>query len=1167
MERKTTGMSANLFSLFLFILAALAMVLSWSQDEKISLRMEEQKQIEAERRISQKQSMILEETSDYLTGEVRYFIATLDVEHLWNYWTEVNENKNREKALEELFKLSLTEEEKRLILGAKAESDYLVGGETHAMRLVADSIGMETEDMPAEVAAVIYEDGEELLSPKEKQEAALSYVFGPEYSGSKDLIADNIRSFKNILTERRDRELSEAGLKTGNALMQAQLYTIAVLGLLLVCLVVFHAYAVRPMHGYAQELNGMGPEKRAYLKPSGFQETQSVAEAFNQIYKEWEQQRSQLVEERFRFQTAIESTPVIVYEYDLEEDRYSAYGNLREEDRSVRGIPLERKVEHFLSEAVDRFVGPEEGEFLRGRMKDRNYKTTEFQVFPYADSPQLAVWIRLSATPVYGRYNRVKKIIGRITDIQEEKEKELALREARAKDNLTGFYNRGSGTGRVRDYIREHKPGESYGLMLVDMDDFGTVNKLEGGVFADAILQETAEIIRFMVGPNAILTRLGGDEMMVFVKGGGRAEVTAIGGEIAARIAELSPADSSDLKISASIGMCASEVTEDYDSLYSCAESALKYVKSNGKGRAACYLDAQEKLGGSLRKAYPGTHPISDIENVSGFNREDIVAFAADLLGKSSRLDDAVYLLLARVGHLCRLDRAAILAIDMEYLTCHYEYQWAADPADIKSKEVHYVKEEELRQLASDYDENGLCTHYILQGLSDMGSVLHAGIWNCGILEGIMSFSVREKGRQWTEEEKKLLGELVGIVASHIQKAKADAVSQAKTDFLSRMSHEIRTPMNAIVGMTAIAKTVLDNPKKELECLNKIETANSYLLSLINDILDMSRIESGKVELNLTAVSLGELIDNTAGFLAVQAKEKGLCLLAANHIPKDSFCLADELRLNQILINLLGNAVKFTPAGGSITLGADMTDHKEEEMTVRFSVKDTGIGIRKESQERIFHAFEQAEKGTASSYGGTGLGLAISSRLVQMMGGTLEVESTLGQGSEFYFTLKFARAEEPSAVGSKDPGVSIDLTGKRILLVEDNEINREIAQSLLELNGITVESAEDGKKAVETFRMKPAFYYDAILMDIRMPVMGGFEASRLIRRMEKEDSRTIPIIAMTANAFDEDMKQSLENGMNGHLVKPVEVDKMMEMLGRCIAHSEKTTDNQHSREE
>lgn len=156
MERKTTGMSANLFSLFLFILAALAMVLSWSQDEKISLRMEEQKQIEAERRISQKQSMILEETSDYLTGEVRYFIATLDIEHLWNYWTEVNESKNREKALEELFKLSLTEEEKQLILGAKAESDYLVGGETHAMRLVADSIGMETEDMPAEVAAVIY---------------------------------------------------------------------------------------------------------------------------------------------------------------------------------------------------------------------------------------------------------------------------------------------------------------------------------------------------------------------------------------------------------------------------------------------------------------------------------------------------------------------------------------------------------------------------------------------------------------------------------------------------------------------------------------------------------------------------------------------------------------------------------------------------------------------------------------------------------------------------------------------------------------------------------------------------------------------------------------------------------------------------------------------------
>ena len=359
------------------------------------------------------------------------------------------------------------------------------------------------------------------------------------------------------------------------------------------------------------------------------------------------------------------------------------------------------------------------------------------------------------------------------------------------------------------------------------------------------------------------------------------------------------------------------------------------------------------------------------------------------------------------------------------------------------------------------------------------------------------------------------------------------------------MSHEIRTPMNAIVGMTNIAKNVIGDDEKIKDCLQKIDTSTKYLLSLINDILDMSRIESGNMTVCRESFDLENLMEELFVLMRSQAENQHIHLVIEK-LYTDTKLIGDELRLNQVLINIIGNALKFTPENGTITVSVEQILQEDEMAGKRFSVKDTGIGIKKENLIRIFHSFEQEEDSTAKKYGGTGLGLAISNSLVKLMGGKLEVKSEVGVGSEFYFTLIFPRDKNSTGIQSyyqhpsADKKHKFDFSGKRILLVEDNALNAEIAQTILEMAGINVEVAG---------------HYNVILMDIRMPVMDGLEATKRIRISGKKDSRSVPIIAMTANAFDEDTKKSIDSGMNGHLSKPIDMEHLYQVLENIMGNS------------
>ena len=817
-------------------------------------------------------------------------------------------------------------------------------------------------------------------------------------------------------------------------------------------------------------------------------------------------------------------------------------------DRTSARYQCGSRYVHMPESFADEMVAPEcRRDFIRMYEDIHSGKRTASAQFLTVKNS----WCRVTMSAVeYGENGQNGTVLGIIEDITKEQTMAMALEEAKSRDLLTGLWNREAGTRIAQEYMAKKPLGERCALMLLDMDNFTRINQEEGVAFANAVLQEVADILRAETEPDDIRVRMGGDEFMLVLKGRGKAGATVTGPRVAARVRELLLQSDKDISISVSIGMCATEVVDEYSGLYRCAESTLKYVKENCQGNAACYLDTSNELGEMLTDLYTEKHQLNTIEQGLTEQREDLVSFALDLLGKARNLNDAVQLLFARLGKTYGLDRVSLLDVDRDYLTCRFSYQWARDKTDLMMHKTFYITREQYEQWPGQFDPSGLNRHAVYDESSM--SCLQAAIWNQGMFAGILSFEVKTDGYSWNDEQRKLLEELSKIIPSFVMKARADAVSQAKTDFLSRMSHEIRTPLNAIVGMTSIARNVVDDRDRVLECLDKLETSNQYLISLINDILDMSRIESGKMELNVQPMDMEDFVRSLEGMMRPQAEQKGLRFIVENRCCQGLVLVTDRLRLEQVLINIIGNAVKFTGEGGDGVFSITPEERCSGGQRLTFSVKDTGIGIASEALDSIFNAFEQAEKNTSVRYGGTGLGLAISSRLVQMMGGTLGVRSVLGEGSEFYFTLTLPIGKlDGETPRSREPEHH-DFHGRRLLVVEDNLLNQEIAQSLLEMEGFLVETAENGQAALDAFGSHEPEYYDAVLMDIRMPVMDGIEATRRIRTMERPDSRTIPIIAMTANAFDQDSRKSLDSGMNGHLSKPIRVEELLGMLDACL---------------
>ena len=428
----------------------------------------------------------------------------------------------------------------------------------------------------------------------------------------------------------------------------------------------------------------------------------------------------------------------------------------------------------------------------------------------------------------------------------------------------------------------------------------------------------------------------------------------------------------------------------------------------------------------------------------------------------------------------------------------------------------------------------------------------------------------------------------------------AQSASRAKSQFLSRMSHEIRTPINAIIGLDSIALRHEDISPRTREELNKIGSSARHLLSIINDILDMSRIESGKMTLNEAEFSFEDFLEEVNVIMNGQCDDKGLRYVCSKEGALDARFVGDSLKLKQVVINILGNAVKFTDPPGEVSFSIKQTNLDEDRAVLYFAIKDSGIGMDKEFIPKLFEAFSQEDMGNTTRFGGSGLGMAITKSIVEMMGGEIKVDSEKGVGTTFTDSVGLKRcgkdkkcdaAEAARAVpqgsataagglvpqsgggasGTMPQGSSTvaggyisetgsaaegegerdSVAGMHVLIVEDQELNAEVLTDLLELEEVSSEWAKNGQLAVEAFEQNEPGHFDAILMDMRMPVMDGLEATRAIRNLDRPDAKTIPIIALSANAFEEDVRLCLEAGMNRHLAKPVDLDLLKEALRKC----------------
>ena len=404
-----------------------------------------------------------------------------------------------------------------------------------------------------------------------------------------------------------------------------------------------------------------------------------------------------------------------------------------------------------------------------------------------------------------------------------------------------------------------------------------------------------------------------------------------------------------------------------------------------------------------------------------------------------------------------------------------------------------------------------------------------------------------------TKAKKKLWNATIKMQQALLEAEQAD---QAKSEFLRRMSHDIRTPINGVMGMTEIALHNLDSKERVAECLEKIKGTSSHLLSLINDVLDMSKLEYGKVELNSEPFHLIQMLGDCNAMMRSQMESMNVILKSEEVYVLHPNLIGSPLHVRQIFVNILGNAIKYNRFGGQISTKISEIGYENHCATMEIEIADTGIGISKEFQKHIFEPFSQEHNEGRSSYKGSGLGMSIAKSLTEQMGGTIRVESKLNVGTRVMVTIPFPVNEhiQQNKTSSRNDFVKKSI---QVLLVEDNDLNQEITQFMLEELGATVIIAEDGKIALDYFEKTKPGDIDLILMDVMMPVMNGIEATTAIRGLERSDAKTIPIIALTANAFAEDVRQVKEAGMNAHLSKPLEQEKLMTVLekfccGDCL---------------
>jgi signal transduction histidine kinase/CheY-like chemotaxis protein/GGDEF domain-containing protein len=781
------------------------------------------------------------------------------------------------------------------------------------------------------------------------------------------------------------------------------------------------------------------------------------------------------------------------------------------------------------------------------------------------------MWVQSKPYYIYDESGKLRRTIASIRDITKEKLEERGREKAVLLDSVTGFYRADHAVAIVRDFLSTENV-ITYAVMCFMIDNFAFLAERFGRFFCDALVYEASSILKKRFGDKTIYIRSYPNECSVIIpeSAAGDKSLREFAEEAvnsAARgISSIVISDEENTKISVSAGVFINDTAKNAAIARQRAEYAAAAAVMRRYGSEIVFWDEVESDYSFTERVdiYGVLESVRCPEEVQpAAVSGGINAFTLNLLEKTTDIRSAVQMLLSRIGTEFSFVRVSVFMFDRAGVVLSRLWQWNEPGGEALQPFTVSVN----KAVKSEFDRIMDGTEYII--LDDKAAALpkfladgvgfNAGDFGAALplsdSGGIMGVFIAEGVPEIIEDaDFNVLRETVKVLSAFLAKNRSSTESKAKSEFLSKMSHEIRTPMNAIIGMSQIALSDETISPRQRDYLWKIDFSAKYHLTLINDILDMSRIESGKTRSDISELDFKGILANLDSIIGTQCKQKSINFVTDIKIPSYKF-LSDSLKLNQVFMNLLGNAIKFTGPGGTITFSviAGETDSSGK-TPVTFTVKDTGIGIKADRLHSIFEAFEQEDDSTARQYGGTGLGLPIANSYVSMLGGELQVQSEVGKGTSFVFTIPVEfTANEETKDGAATESSEKDLLGYRILIAEDDELNMEIAKTLLEQQGFVIECAENGQIAVDMWKNNPEGYYALILMDIRMPVMDGLEAAKTIRADNRPDAAKIPILALSANAFEEDRNMSLAACMNGHIIKPIDMRVLLAKIREILS--------------
>lgn len=916
----------------------------------------------------------------------------------------------------------------------------------------------------------------------------------------------------------------------------------AILGsaLMAVILVYFLVqYATEPVYHLVESVRG-GVKGIHGFQESGIQELDELHKVIENLTDIQMQTENQLLEEKERYRIAVESSQDAFFTYKCKEKLLEIVNS-----KGNDGVWDCGKHPEFLDN--DSIHPADKAKLVNAVKSSDGVLDVDFRLQHANGEFQ---WVNLSGSITFDENKERSRGVGCIHNVHQHKLLEQAQKRKQIYDSITSFYRLGSGLEVVETLCRDDPEGV---LVLLEIQQFSKIDERYGLIFGDIILEQFAGLLakRFQEdGLNGgIYIRAGADQMLVWLP-------LCTTGPIVRSVQGLEKefgalTDEKHLSLSLKCGIA---VTGSRNSLSEALEQTKTALTAARHGKQEIMF--YEELS-TVEKACAVDVAFAEVASLERLKEMTLSSIALNLFDRDGDTSVVLDILALKLQEKYHLTDIVITHFNGEYMVNNLLYCWKTwekkDGWDgmvhcSEKQYQHFVETQEMQQLLTSGES--IWKEPLIQPFASGRNDIVFHMTDNGQYSGSIVFRDIDQDVLEKKEECKCLEEISAIIQNRLNLERHDLSAKAKSDFLARMSHEIRTPMNGIIGMTEIALKDGQTEERRIDCLRKIEYSSEYLLGLINDILDMSKIESGKMRLIEEKCNLMEMIQGLRPLLEAKLNENNIQYIADIQL-KNHWFMADSLRLNQVLVNLLGNALKYSRPDGHVWLTVRETEEEKGFSNLYFQVRDDGIGIAPEKQQLIFRQFEQADNSENARKQGTGLGLAISRRIVRMMDSDIKLESEPGKGSSFSFNVKLQPVSGEKTTVTSQPE-EISFPGKRILVVEDNELNMEIICTILENYGIETEQAVNGKEAVRRMEESVPGYYDMIFMDIMMPEMDGLEATRTIRNLDRKDCKKIPIYAMSANAFDEDVKRSLASGMNGHLSKPVNLQVLEKTLQKVL---------------